>query len=624
MKSTMRMKRGAGLALLLHLFLTNPMAAQSRQQEALNWFKIGLQEKEASTKIFAYRKAITLDSLFVEAWYNLGTTYKKQQDYARAENCLRRAYALRHESGAQEIKAVIVYELATTYKKLGQSERFETHLLEAKTLANERKIKTRIALDLGRLYNEREEYTKALAELREGQQLEPTNSEFTKLIASIETAAALQQLYAAALQNLASNRLNEAKTQFETIAAQAPDYKDLRARMTEMDSLLKTENQKQAFALAYEQAQNHEAEGKLELAISAYESLLRQSSNYKDAQARLENARQLLAHNAREEKNRLLESEYNAGTVALKQQDWTGAIISFKRVVESDPGFRDARGKLNEAQSGLSGESLNATVALFYEEGMAALKRNNIAEAHAALEKVRLLNPTYRDVSARLAELAKTTQPSQPLSQPAQTMGAASSPLDSLYHSALALMVKEEWAAALQTLNTLQARSPNYRDTADLLVRAQRHIQQPEPGMSTPLNAETDSPQRRTVLLLSCGFVLTLLGFYCLSAPTTRVRLLLWRGRNKEAVAIYETLLLRNPQQTSLYPVLTDLYLRAGRNDEMAMRVYRRALQLDLPERKRKTIRDFVAQNQASEEQARIEALAEKEHAVSRFTTDAF
>lgn len=628
MKTCWRNLVSLGLTTLLVLLAANPLGAQTRNAEALNWFKVALQEKDFQTKIVAYKKALALDSLFVEAWYNLGMAYKKQQDYGRAEQCLQRAYAVRSDKSAGELQAVIVYELATTQKKLGNLKEYEANLRQALALATEQKVKTRILLDLGRFLNEQGDYEKAAAALREGQKLDPDNQDFAKLMAAIESAAELRRLYESALGNIKNGKFAEAKALLEMIQVQAPAYKDVALRIGELDAQLKTENRKQTLALAYEQAQKQEAEGKLETAITSYENLLQQDGNYKDAQNRLAQTRQQLEQRQREEKDKQLESEYAVGAAALKKQDWPSAIISFKRILEAEPNFRDARRKLAEAQSGLSSESLDATVARFYEEGLAAMKRNSMEEARTALEKVRLLNPNYREVEKQLAAVA-AAMPSAATEKlvNAPPAPAATSPLDSLYHSALALMVKEQWQPAWETLAKLQSLQPNYRDVAELQARTQTRLAQtrlPQTGQDTVVAAQAPNGKQHTVLILSCSFVLALLALYFLLAPTTRARLLLWRGKHKAAEQIYEKLLARDPQQTSLYPVLAELYLRAGRSDELAMRVYRRVLQHDLPERKRKAIRDFVVQNQAVEEQARAQALAENEEAASASTTDTF
>ncbi|MCI0697646.1 hypothetical protein L0337_37275 [candidate division KSB1 bacterium] len=47
-----------------------PAAVQSQNSQALAWLKNGLTEKDPQKKIAAYRKAIELDSLFVEAKFN--------------------------------------------------------------------------------------------------------------------------------------------------------------------------------------------------------------------------------------------------------------------------------------------------------------------------------------------------------------------------------------------------------------------------------------------------------------------------------------------------------------------------------------------------------------------------
>jgi len=55
--------------------VSEPVSAQSQNPQALTWFSLGLKEADAMKKVVAYKKAIELDPLFVEAIYNLGLAY---------------------------------------------------------------------------------------------------------------------------------------------------------------------------------------------------------------------------------------------------------------------------------------------------------------------------------------------------------------------------------------------------------------------------------------------------------------------------------------------------------------------------------------------------------------------
>jgi tetratricopeptide (TPR) repeat protein len=162
------------LAILLSTLPFNFAMAQTQNAQALNWLRAGLVEKDLAKKITAYGKAIESDSLFVEAMYNLGLAYKKQQNYSLAEKWFFKAYTTKPEKQANELKQQILVELGKTYKKLGRLRESEETLRSAKVVAIDRSARANISFELGRCLYEQGRYEDALAELREGQK---SNSE---------------------------------------------------------------------------------------------------------------------------------------------------------------------------------------------------------------------------------------------------------------------------------------------------------------------------------------------------------------------------------------------------------------------------------------------------------------
>jgi tetratricopeptide (TPR) repeat protein len=473
MKSIRRLSGWAGIVLFFAAAM-NLASAPVQDFQAISWFKIGLREKEPQKKILAYTKAVELDPNFVEALHNLGAVYKQNGEYANAERFLLRALNAKPAVAKNEMKPRILYELAATYKKQGKLERAAETFVNAKALAGaDQQFMAAISADLARLYYEQKRYDLALSELQTSIRLNPENrSKFAGLLEAIQTTPMLQGLYERAVQARQRGNLVEAKTLFEQIRAKNPQFKDVQAQIAELDTrqmseAKKLEAEKNAAAL-YDNAKRLEAEGKLEMAIAAYESLLQQTGGaYKDASERIQNARKQLAQNQLNEK---LESEYAVGMTALKARDWPRAIVSFERIVETVPDFRDARKRLVAAQRALQQESRQAQAQRpepAVSKEAPATNEESMNEALAALEKVRENDPNAR-VGVILKEitdaLGQKTRPAEPASR-------TTAPLDSLYQTALAAMIKEDWMQAAFALEKLQILQPNYRDVADLLAR---------------------------------------------------------------------------------------------------------------------------------------------------------
>jgi len=589
-----------------------PASAQSTNPTAIGWFKTGLNEKDPEKKITAYTKAIELDPLFVQALYNLGLTYKQQGDYQSAELYFRKAYAVKTDI-KDEMKLQILFEMAAIYKRLGKLKYCEESLRRANSLAVDPAIKTPVLLELGRLLHEQGRYEEALAELQEGEKLSPTNQEhFKKLIQLAESAREMQRLYEAAEKAKASGNLKEAKALLEQIRAKSPDYKNVEAKIAELDSLLNAETRKTTLAALYEQAQKYAAEGKLEMAIATYENLLQQAGNYKDAKSRLDATRQLLEQKQLNEK---LEEEYTNGMAAFKARHWTRAILAFEKVLEMDRHFRDARKKLAEAQSNLERESTETIIARYYTDGVAAMNRNDWGAALAALEKVRKINPNYRDVDRLLAEVESVLQKQTNALVTMDITPAQAVNPDSLYQSALAAMAKADWLQAVVTLEKLQSLQPAYRDVVDRLALARTNLYTAQASVATravQANGNFSLPLAGVLIVL---IVLPLFGFVVFS-PAVRARLHLLQGNYLAAALIYERLLARHPNRLKFYPLLANIYLLLGRRDEHALKVFKTVLQLNLASSDRDEINSIVAENYLNEGRTDIDAIEVLESAL--------
>lgn len=563
------------LVLAMAWLAAQPLTAQTQNAQAAKWFQTGLKASSAQAKIEAYNRALALDSTMVEAHYNLALVYKQQSDFAEAEKHLLRAHTMPSNRASSELHSRILSDLAVIYRRRGKTRESEETLRQAKQQVKDPKMLSSVYFELGKLLIEQKRYEEAQAELRAGQQLNPSNRTFfSNLIQIAENSASLEKQYEQAQQAEARGAYQEAKALYELIDALNPEYQDVPARRARLDSLLSQSAQQQAWsASAYEQAQQYENQGKLELAIPVYENLLAQSGgDYKDTRERLEQARQQLERRQREEK---IATDYAGGLAALAGQNWTRAILAFEQVLALNPDYREAGDKLAEAQAQLKREGNETIAARYYADGVTAMERNEINAAFAAFAKVSEINPGYRDVASRLKRIENQLQQTRAV---APSSSALTSRVETLYAEAQAAMAKEDWMQAVIRLETIQVLQPNYHGTIDLLVQARvklsltsQHLVD-EPGSNWPTVAG----------IAIAAIVLPLLGIAAFSS-TFRARYYLLRGDHRAAAHIFEKLLAKHPERAklnaTLVNTLSNYYLLSGRTDDRALDIYETAQQ---------------------------------------------
>ncbi len=549
----------AGMFLWLLLIVPLHGYGQSKDPRTLILFNQAAKESDLNKKIAAYKQVIEMDPLFVEALFNLGVLYKQQQDYNLAEQYFVQASRLSPGRTQYELRGRIIYELASVYKRAGKLKESEESLRSAKTFSADKELRSMISFDLGRLLFEQKRLEEAFAELKEGQKLSAKNKTFfTNFIQAAEQGLELQKLYDSARQAETSGKLSEAKTIYASIFEKNPGFEDVEARLANVDSLLSPETQRrQAIAARYQEAGKHMADGKYDLAIGIYENILQEAGAYKDVNALLDQARQQVAEQQRQAG---LESEYAAGAAALRAQNWTRAIITFERILSEDENYHDARQLLEQAQSSLERESTETICIRYYADGVAAMNQNDLGGALAAFEKVKRLNPNYRDLPTLLGVVERELQ---------NQSNAATANFN---------------PSAVSTLTTSgQASAPSAQIT-------------PSPAVGS------DGSDPRVFYLagaFAAVIVLPLLGFMFFSS-TGRARLYLFLGNYAATMRIYENMLIRHPERARLNPTvintLATYYLLERRMDERALDVYQQVQRLNLPTANREEINSILQQ----------------------------
>jgi tetratricopeptide (TPR) repeat protein len=582
-----------------------PVAVQSQNSQALAWLRTGLTEKDPQKKIAAYQKAIELDSQLVEAKYNLGLTYKKQQDYRLAEQWFFRAYQTKPEKANAELRLQIALELARTYKRAGKLQACDEVLLGAKELTADLSMQAVILFERGRCQFDQGRYEEALATLREGEKLDRAKAQnFKSFMQLVEEAQEFRRLTEAAQKAVARGDLAQAQILVEQLRQKNPAA-NLKALAAAVDSLSEAETTRRVHAAMYEQAQKEAAAGKLETAIVTYESLLQKTGDYQDAETRLAAARQQLEQKQIEAK---LEEDYTAGQAAMRVRNWPLAILSFEKVLAANPDFRESKKYLDEAKRELETESTETIVARYYAEGLAAVSRNDLGAALAAFEKVQRLNAGYRDVAGLLAEVDHKLRNQAKTALEAAQFSLAQT--EALYQEAVRSMQRQQWMEAVVALEKLQMTQPGYRDAASRLAEARANL------ASAVANGDRSGGAWLYVGGAVCALVLFPVAGFIAFSPAARARLHLLRGNYPEAAQLYEKILQRRPSRVKLYPVLANIYLLMGRQDEQALRIYKMILQLNIATHKRDEINTIVAQNYLTEGRTDSDAISVLENAL--------
>lgn len=553
-----------GMLLLLCLLLLPPLSAhaQSRNPEANKWFKSGLRQKNAELAIAAYQQAIALDPSFQEALYNLALLYRKRKDYAQARDLLERARVLGADPAKEDWRFKIVYELAALNQRLDDLEGAEEALRQARDLAADAKSRTLVSLDLGRLLYQRGRYREALAELQEGRRNATANlAEFDKLIPSVEEAVQLFELYQEAAKERARGNLNNALALLRQIEAQKPGFMNVGREIAALGASLEAADREEVFHRLYLQAQSYEADDRLELAITTYESLLQSAPGYKDAEARLQRVRRRL-----DDKQRLL----NVRPWLARIQADTGRAV------------------------------LEARARRYYLDGRRALASGNYSRALVAFEKARELNPYDTEIDTLLAHVrnhllpAATVLPFEMVDAPVAVETATG---DSAVRAApdSAVPIPEIMPVTVEPAIT---RFPD--DDTSLYAQIEFAQEEEEAVVAAGLN------WGMILFVAAIVTALVVLPFSGVFPHSDQVRahaFLFLRDFNR-AASIYEKLLQQNPQATGLYPRLAEIYLRTGRTDGNALKVYESVLQMSPATRNWDRISSIVAQSKQQSKRA--------------------
>ncbi|KAA3656772.1 MAG: hypothetical protein DWQ10_14675 [Calditrichaeota bacterium] len=583
------------LTVFIFLFLHASLFAESPQnRDAIRWYNKGLQSQDVADKLKAFQAAIRIDPQFGQAHFQLALVYNQQRNYNEAQKHLETAYSIKQGNDVDKIRFNAAFTLARLYKSQKQYGEAVSYYQFANELVPTDQLKSTLNFELATCYFRLEKFDESLARAQEGMKLSSDNKiYFQNFLAALENARDIANNYKRAKEIMKGDSLLEARVLLANINKKSPDYKDVPALMAQIDSLLARKEKVTLLTSLYNEGLRYEKENKFELAIATFEQILAQDNTFKDASDRLAALEKRIFE---KNKDSELQNAYTEGIVAMESKEWTHAIIAFERVIKTDAGFKDAAKKLQVAKNNLKSQNQSLIIERFYADGKQAIFARNWGAALVALEKVKNINPNFKDVQILLAEVEERISSSLTSDNNTTIDLKTASMLDSLYTEAQGYIHLEDWFKSVSLLEKIQIIKPGYRDVIDLLATARTNLALSNNDLqnSIAMRNKGNSTLYYGGILFSLVFF-PLLGFV-LFVPHARAKAFTLIGKHHLAANIYEKLLQENPGKLKLYSPLANAYLINGRRDQKALELFSTILKLNLNIPNRKQLEKIVQQ----------------------------
>lgn len=421
------------IIVLLALLVMGTINGTFAQKKAEEWFQDGVNAADLNDKITNYKKAIELNPFFIEAYYNLGMVYKKLGDFKNAEESFRLAQASNPGKLNPDIKLKIFYELGITYKKLNRFDEAKTTLVEAINIAGNQQFRSNIWYEVGIISILQEKFDEAVIQLNEG-------------------------------RKIAENKTGQ------------------------FDQAIKLANQKKNSQIHYQQGLNYLAQKNNENALEAFKKAQSFDPTYKDVQAQIARLEKsdtpVMAAQPGTEPN--LPELYRRAVSSLNEKKFTEAITLFEKIYAANPSFLDVKEQMDLARTQQQQSGADPELEENYERGMRALRNRDYLEAFVALEKVRAINPGYKQVQWGLNQAKQNFQ----RQTAPENMNAPVNLSDRYYAEGVTAMRSQKWADAVNAFEMVVQINPRYRDTQKLLLDVRSKLDSAKLNRLTEVESE--------------------------------------------------------------------------------------------------------------------------------------
>jgi tetratricopeptide (TPR) repeat protein len=263
----------------------------------------------------------------------------------------------------------------------------------------------------------------------------------------------------------------------------------------------------------------------------------------------------------------ITEQLYEKGLENVQKGNHVLALINFERVAEINPNYKDISSVLATTRKKAEQNRDRAEAQLAANESQSANREAN--SPSNSNDRETTPGATQRTFEQSLSQ--RNTQ---------LNMNIDSQLVRNFYEEALDLIQKEEWLQAGVVLEKVKLIEPNYQNTEFLLDQVKQNL-----TMSSVMNAKgkfaAGSKSRNSGFILFgflAGAVMLPVGLLLLS-PTTRARYYILLKKYDKAREIYEGMLTKKQHNIKLYITLANIYINERRIDEVAIRIFERAIQ---------------------------------------------
>jgi tetratricopeptide (TPR) repeat protein len=584
------------VTVFFHFTQAEPGIAQ--QKDAKKWYKQAEAAKSLDEKISLFQKAISLDPSYAEAYYELGVAHAQRAELDQAMENLGRALFARPTNLAEALRHKIVFEIGKIQAQQGRYNEAKESLIGALNLAANKAERVLVLQAFARILVEAQFFEEAISRYEELLQLDNKNKpQYAEALQEARRLQAIDEIYQQGLTYLKGHRFQNAIESFEKVVSQESKFRDVENRLNEARQQLGTiqanerafhsstsepkvsttqqlANQISSAARLTSTASGTEQQilekGLQSMkneawheALQAFETVLRLNPANLVAADMIRQVQEALENSM---ENRIVQKYYSQGLAYLKDNNWVNAIISFEKVLSLNPGHSNAKENLSRAQAGLDLAGLESAKQRYYEQGMQAIQNQDWIFAESLFNKLLSLDDQYRDVKTQMHfvqdKLALLNQDSE---------------LVRLYQDGENHIRNGRWQDAVTILTQVSAQNASFRDVQIKLQFVQEQLARVRQAERISQKIFFKTFWFWLVLSLAFGTM----GFL-LYNPAIRGRLLLMLGLHGKSGKLYERLIDNGGMSDRLCLDLLHLYLSESQKDTLAIKVFERALRLQL------------------------------------------
>lgn len=588
------------IILLLNIFIGTSFTTVgiAQNKNAKKWFKRAEKTNLLDEKISHYQKAISLDPSYAEAYYELGVLYAQRTELDKAMDNLGRALFARPTDLDDELRHKIVFEIGKIQAKLGRYREAKESLIGALNLARSKDARVTVLQQFAQILLSGQFFEEAIARYQELKRLDRKNrSQYNEALKEARRLQEIDEIYQQGLKFLKAHRFEKAIASFEKVVGQESKFRDAAQRLEEAKQQLGTiranerafhSNMSNSNVSTTEELANQitsenrlsntasNTEGQIlqkgmqymkndqwNEALQAFEAVLKLNPSNQVAANQIKRVQDALEKSMEE---RIVQKYYSEGLAYLKDNNWVNAIISFEKVLSLKPGHSKAKQNLSRAQKGLELAGQQSAKQRYYEQGMLAIQNEDWILAESLFKKLLSLDDQYKDVKTQMHfvqdKLAVLNQDME---------------LVKLYRDGENYIRNGKWQAAVDVLAQVSAQNVNFRDVQVKLQFAREQLAH----VWESARASQKRYYQTFWFWLLVSLALGILGFLIYS-PSIRGRLMLILGLHGKAGNLYERLIDNGAMSDRLCLALLHLYLQENRKDKIAIKVYERALRLQL------------------------------------------